>query len=145
MVQNPHDRKLCMKCKRNVFPAREKPEMVLLILLFILVIPGLIYLILYGLKPKNCCPICYSVVSDTIDYHYPPFRNGDPNSYDPSLIGGTVIRTESTFLNPEGDFVGYLPPEEKKLLQEHLEYCRYCGMEFQDPTIKKCVNCGTAR
>ena len=145
MVQNQHDRKLCITCQRNVFPTREKPEMALLIFLFILVIPGLIYLIIYGLKPKNRCPICNSIVTETIDYHYPPFRNGDPKSYDPSLIGGTVIRTESTFLNPEGDYVEYFPPVEKQPTQISHEYCSYCGMEFQNPSIKKCINCGTTR
>ena len=105
MVQNQHDRKLCAKCQRNVFPVRPKPDMIFIILLFILVIPGLIYLIIYGLKPQDRCPICYSQVSDSIDYHHPPFRNGDPNSFDPTLIGGTVIRSESTILNPEGDYV----------------------------------------
>ncbi|MBN2156545.1 MAG: hypothetical protein JW776_10925 [Candidatus Lokiarchaeota archaeon] len=145
MVQNQQDRKFCVKCQRNVFPTRDKPEMALLILLFIFVIPGLIYLIFYGFKPKNRCPICYSVVSDKIDYHYPPFRNGDPDSYDPSLIGGTVIRTESTIMNPEGDFLKYIPPVEQISPPIPREYCKYCGMEFQDPTVAKCPNCGTSR
>jgi hypothetical protein len=147
MVQNQHDRKLCTKCQRNVFPVRPKPNMAFLILLFILVVPGIIYLIFYGLKPKIYCPICYSKVSETIDYHYPPFRNGDPNSFDPKLIGGTVIRTEPTIMNPEGEFVDYVDPPEKleKNISTPRTYCKFCGIELQDPNIEKCPNCGTSR
>ncbi len=145
MVQNQHDRKLCTKCKTNVFPTREKPEMVFLILLFILIIPGIIYLIIYGLKPKNRCPICYSVVSDSIDYHYPPFRDGNPDSFDASLIGGTVIRSEPTIMNPEGDFLDYQPPEQQSVSPEQHVYCKFCGEEIEDLKEEKCSNCGTIR
>ena len=145
MVQNQHDRKLCAQCKRNVFPTREKPDMAFLILLFILVIPGIIYLIIYGLKPKNRCPICYSLVADSIDYHYPPFRDGNPDSFDSSLIGGTVIRTEPTIMNPEGDFIGYHPPQQHSDSAKQHVYCKFCGMEFEDPKAEKCANCGTFR
>ena len=145
MVQNQLDRRLCDKCQRNVFPVRDKPNMIALILLFVLVIPGIIYLIIYGLQPENRCPICYSVVADTINYHYPPFRNGDPNSYDPTLIGGTVIRSESTILNPEGDYKEYIPPKQPILPPKPREYCKFCGVELQDPNTDKCSNCGTSR
>ena len=147
MVQNQHDRKFCTKCQRNVFPVRPKPDMAFLILLFILVIPGLIYLIIYGLKPENKCPICYTTVSNTIDYHYPPFRNGDPNSYDQTLIGGTVIRSEPTIMNPEGEYLEYIPPVEKKVEQipKPRVYCKFCGSELADNNTEKCLNCGTSR
>jgi hypothetical protein len=145
MVQNQHDRKLCTKCQRNVFPVRPKPDMIFIILLFVLVIPGLIYLIIYGLKPQDRCPICYSQVSNSIDYQFPPFRNGDPNSYDPSLIGGTVIRSESTIMNPEGDYVDYVPPKKPIQLPKPREYCKFCGVEIQDLNTDKCANCGTSR
>ncbi len=147
MVQNQHDRKLCEHCQRNVFPVRPKPNMVLLILLFIFVIPGLIYLIIYGLTEENRCPICYSEVSDMISYHHPPFRNGDPNSYDPSLIGGKVIRSEPTIMDPEGEYVEYVPPVEKKTqnLPKPRVYCKFCGIELSDLDTEKCPNCGTSR
>ena len=145
MVQNQHDRRLCTKCQRNVFPVRPKPDMIFIILLFVLVIPGLIYLIIYGLKPEDRCRICYSQVSDTINYHYPPFHNGDPNSFDASLIGGTVIRSESTILNPEGDYVEYMPPNKTNQPSRPREYCKFCGVEVQDPNTSKCANCGTSR
>ena len=146
MVQNQNDRKFCTKCLRNVYPVRPKPDMVFLILLFILVIPGLIYLIFYGFKPENRCPICYTKVSDTIDYNYHPFRDGDPNSFDSSLIGGTVIRSESTILNPEGDYVEFIPPEQtSQALPKPREYCKFCGTEFSDSNSEKCSNCGTSR
>ena len=145
MTQNQYDRKLCPKCKRNVFPTREKPDMAFLILLFVLIIPGIIYLIIYGLKPKNKCPICYSIVTDSIDYHYPPFRDGNPDSYDPSLIGGTVIRSEPTIMNPEGDFLDYRPPQHPSESPKQHLYCKFCGMEYKDPNAKKCSNCGTSR
>jgi len=146
MVQNQLNRKFCTKCQRNVFPVRPKPDMAFLILLFVLIIPGIIYLIIYGLRPENRCPICYTIVSDTIDYHYPPFRNGDPNSYDPSLIGETVIRSEATILNPEGDFVDYIPPElPSQAPPSPREYCKFCGAEFVNSNSVKCTNCGTSR
>jgi hypothetical protein len=119
--------------------------MIFLILLFILVIPGIIYLIIYGLKPEDRCPICYKNVTNTINYHYPPFRNGDPNSYDPTLIGGSVIRSESTILNPEGNYVDYFPPKNSHPHSKSREYCKFCGNEIQDLNTDKCPNCGTSR
>ena len=147
MVQNQQDRKLCMNCQRNVFPVRPKPNMALLILLFIFIVPGLIYLIFYGLIKETKCPICYNEVSDSISYHHPPFRNGNPNSYDPNLIGGKVIRSEPTIMNPEGDYIEYIPPEEKPNQQKPKprEYCKFCGSEITDPNIENCSNCGTSR
>ena len=119
--------------------------MVLLVLLFFFVIPGLIYLLIYGLQPEDRCPICYTKVSSTIDYNYPPFHNGDPNSFDASLIGGTVIRTEPTITNPEGDFVEYISPKESSNEPKMRIYCKFCGVEFKDPNADKCWNCGTPR
>lgn len=147
MVQNQHDRKFCDRCQRNVFPARPKPNFILILSLFILIIPGLIYLIIYGLKPQNRCPICSSVVSYQINYHYPPFRDGDPNSYDPTLIGGTVIRSETTIMDPEGVFVDFIPPRKNSPLlpPSPREYCNFCGNEFHDVHAEKCPNCGTSR
>ena len=147
MVQNQHDRKLCVHCQRNVFPVRPKPNMALLVLLFIFVIPGLIYLIIYGLTEETKCPICYNEVSERISYYHPPFRNGDPNSYDSSLIGGKVIRSEPTIMNPEGDYIDYIPPmdKQKEQVPKSREYCKFCGTELFDSEFEKCPNCGTTR
>lgn len=146
-IQNQLDRKFCSHCQRNVFGTRPKPDMVILIISFFLVFPFLIYMVYYGLHPKDRCPICYSKVGP-IDYRYPPFR-GTPDSYDPSLIAkGKVIRTNPEVTNPEGNFVEFVPDnklEKNKQIREikniPVKYCSYCGAEV-DPNVRFCRVCG---
>jgi len=122
--------------------------MVALVLGFMFVVPGIIYLIYYGLKRKNCCPICYSKVKP-IDYNYPPFK-GTPDSYDPSLIYvGKIVRTESTFENPEGDFVAVIPDNQESFKQQSnssysliQNFCKLCGSKLEY-NMKFCPFCGS--
>jgi len=51
--------KYCGNCKRWVTPKREMSVLALVILLILGIIPGIIYLIYYLLKPK-VCPMCNS-------------------------------------------------------------------------------------
>jgi hypothetical protein len=93
------------------------------------------------LLPKNKCPICYKSVLP-IDYNYPPFH-GTPDSYDPSLLpSGSVIREESTFSKPEGNFLAYKPTTNyikedskktkiTKSLKKTAKFCMYCGVEIK--------------
>lgn len=145
MVQNQHNRKLCPNCQRNVFATRPPPNIIFLVLFF----P--IYIIYYGLLPKNKCPICYKSVLP-IDYNYPPFH-GTPDSYDPSLLpSGSVIREESTFSKPEGNFLAYKPnqnisnedPKNQNLpnLEKKQQFCMYCGVEIKIGA-KFCHKCGS--
>lgn len=145
MVQNQNDRKLCPRCQRNVFPARPPPNIVGLVLFF----P--IYIIYYGLLSKDKCPICYSSVLP-INYNYPPFH-GTPDSYDPSMLPtGGVIREESTYTKPEGNFVAYNPdleinPTSQKEINTYevgkkQQFCVYCGVEIKIGA-KFCHKCGS--
>ena len=144
MVQNQHDRRLCDRCQRNVFPVRPKPNFILLALAFIFVIPFLIYLIYYGSLQKSKCPICFSSVG-TIDYKHPPFK-GTPDSYDPSLIAsGKVVRINEETFSPEGDFLEYIPDSPKSEYESTpapYNFCKKCGDKV-DTDGKYCANCGT--
>ena len=75
-------------------------------------------------------------------------KNGDPNSYDPSLIGGTVIRSEPEILNPEGNFMEYIPPKPSISETPSVKptvYCKYCGVILENPSVQKCPSCGSSQ
>ena len=163
MVQNQADRRLCVHCQRNVFPTRSKPNILAIIISAIFVIPLIIYLIYYAGQEIDKCPICYQRVR-AIDYNYPPFR-GTLESYDPSLINvGAVIRTEESFLDPEGSYVQTIPTQydkndnldlntENKKTDDsdennkngnkgfHPRFCMLCGSELPE-FGKFCAACG---
>ena len=144
MVQNQNDRRMCHRCQRNVFSVRPKPNLVLLALSFILVIPFLIYLIYYGSLQKSKCPICFSNVG-AIDYKFAPFK-GTPDSYDPSLVtSGKVVRINEETMNPEGDFLEYIHDNQKsdnESTPAPYNFCKKCGDKMDDDG-KFCPNCGT--
>jgi hypothetical protein len=149
MVQNQADRRMCVHCQRNVFPARQKPNIIAIIICAILVLPLIIYLIYYASLEQDRCPICYNRVT-TIDYNYPPFR-GTLESYDPSLINvGGVIRTQESLLDPEGTYIETIPdviepipnndlkPEENPIQKM---FCPQCGTQILT-SVKFCTACG---
>jgi len=141
MNQNQLDRKFCNRCQRNVFPKRPKPDYLLLFLSLFTCF--LIFLVYYAFKSKDSCPICYSKVG-MINFDYPPFK-GTPESYDPNLIStGSVVRTEETIFEPEGDFVTFIPaPHNSGGDTDTLEqkFCKSCGSKI-GLEMKFCTRCG---
>ena len=146
MVQNQHERRMCYRCQRNVFPVRPKPNFILLVFSFFLGIPFLIYIIYYGSLQKSKCPICFSNVGP-IDYKHPPFK-GTPDSFEPSLIAsGKVVRVNEEGFNPEGDFLEFIPNDQKpvyesKSIPAPYNFCKKCGEKI-DVDGNFCANCGT--
>ncbi|MBD3350374.1 MAG: zinc-ribbon domain-containing protein [Candidatus Lokiarchaeota archaeon] len=138
MYQNQNDRRMCHRCGRNVFPTRPKPNVILAVIL------NIIYLIYYGLLPKDRCPICYNKVGP-IDYAYPPFR-GTPGSYDPSMLPkGKVVRTQEDLVDPEGEFLEYIPEEQNTNTGQPTvvkkNFCQFCGAKLQKEA-HFCPKCG---
>ncbi|MFX1371464.1 MAG: hypothetical protein ACFFCE_06350 [Promethearchaeota archaeon] len=144
-VQDPNDMMFCSQCKMNVYPSRPKFNIVLFVvlaiimlfvfttitlismsffsefLLFIFFMWGFLiinpYLVYFGLRRKQNCPLCFKKASEK-NLEYKPFGEKEPEIYkkiDP----------------PQQTNIKWFCPYCGVSLNEGAIYCGSCGKKFE--------------
>ncbi|MFW9874643.1 MAG: zinc ribbon domain-containing protein [Candidatus Thorarchaeota archaeon] len=144
IAQDIADMQFCESCKMNVFPTRPKFNIkifgIFIVLISVIIIPLIIifipilsgvfiflffffgfmllnpYLLIYAVKKKVFCPLCYQkVVKKNLDYQ--PFGEKEPEAY--KLITSS-----------KKSFSWYCPHCGNSLI-EGAKFCSSCGKKFE--------------